>query len=67
MVNSGWNPNSFNLTNMLVQLHMYNNDPLFNSYVGVDLKNSTARILVVSWGFSAADGGGGLLVACLLA
>ena len=48
MVNSSWSEDRFNLTNMLVQLHLYNNDPLVTFYVGVDVKNSSSRILVVS-------------------
>ena len=47
MVSSSWSEVNFNLTEMLMLLHLYNNNPLIMVYVGVDVKNSSSRILVV--------------------
>ncbi|XP_070206748.1 neprilysin-1-like [Littorina saxatilis] len=47
MLNDTWRHEAFNLTSMLIHLHLYNNDPLVDLLVGVDMKNSTNRILVL--------------------
>ena len=45
---TGWKGDKFNLTYLLVQLHLLNNYHLISAYVHVDMKNSTTRVLYVS-------------------
>lgn len=56
LLQSNWDASGFNLTNTLVQLYFMGKDPLFDFYVGTDIKNSTARILSVDQPFLGMPG-----------
>ena len=47
-----WRESNFNLTTLLVELARLNNMPLINFYVSTDQKNSSQRVLHVSYAFA---------------